>query len=70
MDNWLVRAREASGLTPEECAERLACSPSDYRFLEEHPGELTLGELAALRRGMNEESRRIVWEWLKEFEAR
>lgn len=70
MDNWLVRARKASGLSPEVCADRLARTLSDYLFLEEHPGQITLNELSAFCRACNDESRRIVWNWLHEFEVR
>lgn len=68
MDNWLVKARCASGLTPEECAHVLRLSRAEYAVLEEHPGTVSLNELWALRRVFNHESRLIVWEWLHEFE--
>lgn len=70
MDNWLVKARKASQLTPESCACELSCSTADYLFLEAHPGEVTLNELNSLRRVFNDESQRIVWAWLREFEPR
>ena len=69
MDNWLVKARKASGLTAERCAEVLGCPCADYLHLERHPGDITLNELHALQREFNAEARRIVWGWLREFEA-
>ena len=50
MDNWLVKARKASGLTAERCAEVLGCPCADYLHLERHPGDITLNELHALER--------------------
>lgn len=68
MDNWLVRARCASRLAPDECARALGLSLEEYAALEERPGTISLNELRALTLVFNHESRLVVWEWLHEFE--
>lgn len=70
MKNWLVRAREASGLSQEMCACALRCSLAVYADREAHPGTLSINEIRALRTVYCDESRRILWESLREFEAR
>ncbi len=60
MDSWLKRAREASGLTMEECAAFLQKSVGAYAELERRPGQLRLNELAALLRLFNADGQRIV----------
>ena len=48
MKNWLTRAREASGLTAQQCANAIDLPISEYAQVERHPGTLTLNEIAAL----------------------
>lgn len=60
MDSWLKRAREASGLTMEECAAFLQKSVDAYAELERRPGQLRLNELAALLRVFDADGQRIV----------
>lgn len=52
MKNWLTRAREASGLTAQQCADAIDLPISEYAQVECHPGTLTLNEIAALARVM------------------
>lgn len=52
MKNWLTRAREASGLTAQQCADAIDLPISEYAQVERHPGTLTLNEIAALARAM------------------
>lgn len=60
MDNWLVRARMASGLTREQCAAALRTTMDDYVELEEYPGRMTINELAMLCRSLNPAGRKVV----------
>ena len=52
MKNWLTRARKASGLTAQQCADAIDLPISEYAQVERHPGTLTLNEIAALARVM------------------
>lgn len=60
MDNWLARARKASGLSEKECAEVLRMTAEEYRSVESRPGTLTLNELNALCRRLGPEGRQIA----------
>lgn len=56
MENWLVRARRIAGRTEEECACAIRQPLAAYRELEQHPGRLTLNEVATLHRALGEAS--------------
>lgn len=60
MKSWLTRAREASGLDPEQCARVLCRSAESYRALEAHPGCMSIDELRALLTILSAEGTAIV----------
>lgn len=66
MKNWVQKAREASGLSLEECASVLLVSPDTFAIKDQNPGTLTLNELRALHNVFNAEARKIVKEALAE----
>lgn len=66
MKNWVQKAREASGLSLEECASVLLVSPDAFAVKDQNPGTLTLNELRALHNVFNAEARKIVKEALAE----
>lgn len=65
MKSWMQRAREASGLTPAECAQTLLLSVDDYLTRENNPGMLTIDELSALGPLLLEPAKSIVVEGVK-----
>lgn len=67
MKSWLERAREASGMSPAECARVLETSEDSFLIREATPGMLTLNELRALRSAFNDDARRIMWDALCEL---
>ena len=60
MDSWLKQAREASGMTVEQCALVLCTSTDAYLDLECRPGLLRLVEVGALIRAFDEEGKRLT----------
>lgn len=60
MKNWLTRAREASGLTAQQCADAIDLPISEYAQVERHPGTLTLNELAALAHVMGPAGKTLI----------
>lgn len=66
MKNWVQKAREASGLSLEECASVLLVSSDAFAIKDQNPGTLTLNELRALHNVFNAEARKIVKEALAE----
>ena len=60
MKNWLTRAREASGLTAQQCADAIDLPISEYAQVERHPGTLTLNEIAALARVMGPAGKTLI----------
>ncbi len=67
MKNWFQKAREASGLSLEECASVLLDSRNSFARKEENPGTFTLNELRALHGVFNEDARKIVHEALRDI---
>lgn len=68
MKSWVLEAREASGLTPENCASAMGCSRNTYLSRENNPGTLSLSELNSLHSVLNEEGRLILWGALRDFQ--
>lgn len=66
MKNWIQKAREASGLSLEECASVLFVSRDAFAVKDQNPGTLTLNELRALHNAFNEDARKIMQEALLE----
>ena len=58
-------ARLASALTLDEAASITGMSRAAYQRAEEHPLELTLGELKALYSEMNQDGQSIMFTWAK-----
>lgn len=69
MKSWLLKAREASNLTPEDCASAMKCSRNTYLSRENNPGTLSIIELNALHGVFNEKARLILWAALQDFRA-
>lgn len=69
MKSWLLKAREASNLTPEDCASAMKCSRNTYLSRENNPGSLSISELNALHGVFNEEGRSILWAALQDFRS-
>lgn len=67
MDSWLKQAREASGLTVEECAVILQRPVGEYRGLECRPGLLCLNEVGALIRVFGDEGKCITRAAIREL---
>lgn len=67
MKNWFQKAREAAGLSPEECASVLLNSHDSFARKEKNPGTFTLNELRALHSVFNEDARKIVREALRDI---
>lgn len=65
MKNWIQEAREASGLSLEDCASALFMSPDAFKEKDANPGTLTLNELRALHIVFNDETRAILRNALK-----
>lgn len=65
MKNWIQEAREASGLSLEDCASTLFMSPDAFKEKDANPGTLTLNELRALHIVFNDEARAILRNALK-----
>ena len=65
MKNWIQEAREASGLSLEDCASALFMSPDTFKEKDANPGTLTLNELRALHIVFNDEARAILRNALK-----
>lgn len=65
MKNWIQEAREASGLSLEDCASALIMSPDAFKEKDANPGTLTLNELRALHIVFNDEARAILRNALK-----
>ena len=59
----IAYARLASALTTDEAAAALGMSKSEYIRHEEHPLELTLGELKALSSELNEDGISYLCKW-------
>lgn len=60
MKSWLENAREASEMTPEDCASTLKCSRATYMSRENNPGSLNLVEIGRLRGKFNDRSNKIM----------
>ena len=67
MDSWLKQAREASGMTVEQCANVLRTSTDTYLDFERHPGLLRLVEVGALIRAFSEEGKRVTRAAMREL---
>ena len=67
MDSWLKQAREASGMTVEQCALVLCTSTDAYSNLERHPGLLRLVEVGALIRAFSDEGKRVTRAAMREL---
>lgn len=67
MDSWLKQAREASGMTVEQCALVLHRSADAYLELEQSPGLLRLVEVGALIRAFGGEGKRVIRAALREL---
>lgn len=67
MKNWVQKAREASGLSLEECASVLFISRDAFAEKDQNPGTFTLNELRALHKAFNADARKIVREALKDI---
>lgn len=65
MKNWIQEAREASGLSLEDCASALFMSPDAFKEKDANPDTLTLNELRALHIVFNDEARAILRNALK-----
>ena len=65
MKNWIQEAREASGLSLEDCASALFMSPDAFKEKDANPGTLTLNELRALHIVFKDEARAILRNALK-----
>lgn len=65
MKNWIQEAREASGLSLEDCASALFMSPDAFKEKDANPGTLTLNELRTLHIVFNDEARAILRNALK-----
>lgn len=59
----IAYARLASALTMDEAAVATGMSRSEYAHREEHPLELTLGELKALSSELNEDGVSYLRKW-------
>lgn len=70
IENWLIQARIASGLSMADVAKRLYMSESTYRLIEDSPGRLSINQIRALLVVFNEEGRRITMDFLKELNTR
>lgn len=64
MLNWMQRAREASGLSQEQCAVALCMPLATYISRENAPGTFTLDEVSALSAVMNAAACSIISEAL------
>ncbi len=62
MESWLVRARNAAGLSIKECAAHLCLSVEGYLEYERTPGMLSLNQVLALEALFTPEANRILWE--------
>lgn len=60
MKNWIQKAREASGLSLEDCASALFMSPDAFEEKDKNPGTFTLNELRALHNVFNADARKIL----------
>ena len=67
MKNWVQQAREASGLSLEDCASALSLSRDAFAQKDANPGTITLNELRALHNVFNEDARKIVQKALLEI---
>ncbi len=64
MESWLFRARRASGLSVDECAQHLCLTRDGYLELELAPGKLCLNEVFALETLFSGEGNAILWDAL------
>ena len=69
MDNWLVKARKAARVSKGDFAKALGLEPDEYDFVERHPGSLTLNQVGALSRAVDEEQGRVITESIAEIYA-
>ncbi len=67
MKSWVEKARNASELTPENCASAMNCSRTTYLNREKYPGNLSLDEIRQFHGILSPEGKKIVWNALKEF---
>ena len=67
--SWAKQAREASGLTPEDCASAIGKSRPMYDKRENSPGIITLDELCALFPRYSNEGKKVVQNYLQQFMA-
>ena len=67
MKNWVQQAREASGLSLEDCASALFLSRDAFAQKDANPGTITLNELRVLHNVFNEDARKIVQKVLLEI---
>lgn len=54
MKNWVQQAREASGLSLDDCASALFLSRDAFAQKDANPGTITLNELRVLHNVFNE----------------
>ena len=59
----IAAARLESALTAEDAARIMGMSLGAYLRVEEHPLEMTLGELRALYSELNEDGVRVLARW-------
>lgn len=67
MKSWLEKARDASGLSPEDCASAMKCSRATYMSRENAPGKLNLDEIRCILGILTDRGKEIVWQALCEF---
>lgn len=67
MKSWATKARESSGLSPEDCASAIRKSRATYLNREDNPGKFDVDELRALRGVYKQEGRELLWNALQEF---
>lgn len=61
MKSWLEVARDASNLSPEDCASAMKCSRATYMSREATPGRLSLDEISRIMPVLSKEGRRVVY---------
>ena len=63
----ITMAREASALTIDDASIITGMSKAEYQRIEDHPLEMTLGELRALCSELNSDGRVAISLWLDSF---
>lgn len=70
IENWLIQARIASGLSMADVAKRLYMPESTYELIEDNPGCLSINQIRALLVAFNEEGKRITMNFLGDLNTR